>query len=247
MNKNYILHIEGTSETMSDAAREKLIGWRERAVELARQHERLVYLNGPDERRVALTFDDGPDERITPMIAETLSRYGVKGNFFFVGSKMEQYPEVVKAVHEAGHLVLGHSYNHDRLTTLAMPDLELNFRQTQTIIRKIIGKEPAMFRPPFGDANENVIRTAYKEGLTTVLWSLDTLDWSQKEEEHIRWNVATYVRNGEIILMHSSPGCIETANALPRMIEDLQSKQIRIVDLAELLQLPAYTTGERRS
>ncbi|TMV43463.1 polysaccharide deacetylase family protein [Paenibacillus mesophilus] len=240
MNKNYILNIEGYSERMTDEARERLLQWRDRALQHANRHKELVYLNGPDVPKVALTFDDGPDDRITPMIAETLSRYGVKGSFFFIGSRARQYPEVVKAVYEAGHLVFGHSYDHDRLTTLDKDSLDRNFQQTQAVIRDIIGKEPAMFRPPFGDADEAVFQAARLAGCSTVLWSLDTLDWSQKEEAHIRRNVETFVRNGEIVLMHSHSGCIETAKALPQMIETLQRKRMRVVGLEELLDAPAY-------
>lgn len=225
---------------MTDEARERLRQWRDRALLQANRHKDLVYLSGPDVPQVALTFDDGPDDRITPMIAETLSRYGVIGSFFFVGSRVRQYPEVVKAVCEAGHLVFGHSYNHDRLTTLDKDTLNCNFQQTQAAIRDILGKEPAMFRPPFGDADEAVFHAAQQAGCSTVLWSLDTLDWSQKEEEHIRRNVETFVRKGEIVLMHSHSGCIETAKALPQMIETLQRKRMRLVGLDELLGIPAY-------
>jgi peptidoglycan/xylan/chitin deacetylase (PgdA/CDA1 family) len=240
MNKNYFLNIEGYSERMTDEARERLLQWRDKALLQAKRHTGLVRLNGPDTPKVALTFDDGPDDSVTPMIAETLTRYGVRGSFFFVGSRAQKHPEVVKAVYEAGHLVLGHSYNHDRLTTLDPDGLELDFHETQAAIRCIIGKEPALFRPPFGDADETVFRAAAQAGCSTVLWSLDTLDWSQKEAAHIGRNVDSFVRNGEIILMHSHSGCIETAKALPHMIESLQRKRLSPVGLDELLDMPAY-------
>ena len=240
MADSYILTIEGGSERMTAEARARLLAWRERAADLARERKASVYLNGPKVGKVALTFDDGPDERVTPAIAETLSRYGVTGSFFFVGSKMELFPDVVKAVHAAGHLVFGHSYDHDRLTQLDAASLERNFRRTQAKIADLIGKEPAMYRPPFGDCDGAVVDAARQAGCTTILWSLDTLDWSQKEADHIRRNVETFARNGEIVLMHSSPGCTETAAALPGMIEWLQRKRLRPVGLDELLGIPAY-------
>lgn len=242
MEENYILAIEGVSDRMTDEARERLRSWRIRAAELSMANRERVYLNGPDALQIALTFDDGPDERVTPMIADTLSEYGLKGSFFFVGSKVEQYPDIVRRIYEAGHLVLGHSYSHDRLTTLNERELADNFNRTQAAIRSVIGVEPAMFRPPFGDADERVAAAGAAAGCSTILWSLDTLDWSQKEADHIRWNVDTFVRNGEIVLMHSSPGCTETAKALPEMIQNLQRRRMDIVSLSELLHIPAYRT-----
>jgi len=240
METNYILPIEGVSDHMTDEARERLLNWRLRAAELAAANRERVYLNGPDVRQVALTFDDGPDEWITPMIADTLTGHGIKGSFFFVGSKVEQYPDIVRRIYEAGHLVLGHSYAHDRLTTLTDTELADNFNRTQAAIRCVIGAEPAMFRPPFGDADERVVRAADRAGCAIILWSLDTLDWSQKEADHIRRNVDTFARSGEIVLMHSGPGCFETAKALPEIIRDLQRRRLEIVSLGELLPIPAY-------
>ncbi|WP_158289355.1 polysaccharide deacetylase family protein [Paenibacillus flagellatus] len=242
MNNRYELDIVGDSDRMEEAARARLDEWRGQAVRMARRLPEHVYVNGPDVREVALTFDDGPDERVTPAIAEALSRYGVKGSFFFVGSRVERHPDIVKAVYEAGHLVLNHSWNHDRLTTLGAAALRDDLRRTQEAISDAIGVRPALFRPPFGAADDSVVLAAGEEGCRTVLWSLDTLDWSQKEEAHIRWNVDNYVRNGEIVLMHSSPGCTETAKAMPRLLESLLEAGRRPVDLGRLLGLPAYLT-----
>lgn len=97
-----------------------------------------------------------------------------------------------------------------------------------------------MIRPPFGTVNENIIQEAEKNNVVIILWSIDTLDWSQKESANIAQNVLGNVRPGDIILMHSDEDKQATAEALPTIIKGLQEKGYDIVGLDELLQLNAY-------
>ncbi|GIP38413.1 hypothetical protein J31TS4_16930 [Paenibacillus sp. J31TS4] len=236
----YQLDIVGESERLEVAARQRMEDWRRQAVRFTAAYPGAVYTNGPDAAKVALTFDDGPDSAVTHHIAEILTQYGLKGSFFFVGSQVTRFPEIVQAVHEGGHLVGNHSYRHPRLTELAPEAVQSELEETQEAIQAAIGRTPALFRPPFGSANPTVIEAARRLGCATVLWSLDTLDWLQKEEAHIRLNVDRHVRGGEIILMHSSAGCTETAKAMPRLVESLLKRGLAVAGLDELLGIAAY-------
>jgi peptidoglycan-N-acetylglucosamine deacetylase len=111
---------------------------------------------------------------------------------------------------------------------------------TNDAIQDVIGKRPALFKPPYGATNNFVLYSAQENNLKIVLWSIDTLDWSQKESVHIKENVLNNVRNGDIILMHSDGDKTETEKALPLIIEGLINKGFQIVTLDILINEAAY-------
>ena len=238
-NNEYILDIKGKSNQLSDSAWASMQKWRNDIVLFAKSRDN-VYINGPDEKRIALTFDDGPDEVITPAIIEILANYHVKGNFFFIGSKVNKYPDVVKDAFKNGNLVLSHSFNHVELTNLGTEAIRLEIDQAGKAIKSVIGKEPAILRTPYGDTDEKVANVSKQEGYSIVLWSIDTLDWSQRDSKNIIRNVVDNLRNGDIILMHSDSDKSETKIALPLLIEELQKRNVQIVDLETLLHVKAY-------
>lgn len=238
-NNEYILDIKGNSNQLSESAWASMQKWRKDIVLFAKNQEG-VYINGPDKKQVALTFDDGPDEVITPAIIEILANHHVKGNFFFIGSKVNKHPDVVKDAFKNGNLVLSHSFNHVELTKLGKNATRLEIDQAGKAIKSVIGKEPAILRTPFGDTNVQVAEVAKQEGYSIVLWSIDTLDWSQMDSKNIIRNVIDNLRNGDIILMHSDSDKIETKKALPQLIEELQKRNVEIVDLETLLHVKAY-------
>ena len=108
-------------------------------------------------------------------------------------------------------------------------ELESQLEKAEKAIETIIGKRPAMLRPPYGETDKTLVETAANKGYSVVLWSIDTLDWSQKEASNIVKNVMANVRNGDIILMHSTEEHSETKKALPLIIEELQKKNFEIV------------------
>ncbi|MBS4179072.1 polysaccharide deacetylase family protein [Lederbergia citrea] len=237
--EEYTLDIKGKSNQLSNQAWNSMQNWRKQISLFSKEHGN-VYLNGPNKKMVALTFDDGPDDTITPAIIDILDDYNVKGNFFFLGSKVKLNPQVVKNAYNKGNLILSHSYNHLELTKLSKEDIQTEIESTEKAIQSVIGKKTAILRTPYGDTDEKVVTVTQKQGYSIVLWSIDTLDWSQKEAGHIVNNVVENVRNGDIILMHSDSDKIETAKALPLIIESLQKMNYEIVDLETLLNVKAY-------
>jgi peptidoglycan-N-acetylglucosamine deacetylase len=238
-NKDYFLDIKGNSNQLSNTAWQRMLEWRQQIVDFSRGQEN-VFINGPNKQMVALTFDDGPDVATTSAIINILEQYDVIGNFFFVGSNVEKYPEVVKMAYEKGNLVVSHSYNHVDLAQLDKVELQSQIDKAEKAIEKVIGKRPAILRPPYGETDELVASLAKEKGYSVVIWSIDTLDWSQKEATNIVKNVIDNVRNGDIILMHSAAEHSETKEALPKMIEELQKMNYQIVGLDILLNVKAY-------
>ncbi|NOU92393.1 polysaccharide deacetylase family protein [Paenibacillus sp. LMG 31456] len=237
---NYFLSIEGKSNQLTQTAWAKMLDWRKTIVDFAKSHQGDLYINGADEKKVALTFDDGPDDQTTPAVLDILNTYKVKGSFFFIGKQVNPYMDVVKRVYDNGHLVLNHSFNHDDYTKLDANQIHADMKKTEDAIRAVIGKTPAIMRTPYGATNHKVLTAVKQEGVTVVLWSIDTLDWSQKESDNIVNNVISNVRNGDIILMHTSKKQTVNIEALPKIIEQLQKKGFSIVDLETLLGVHAY-------
>jgi peptidoglycan-N-acetylglucosamine deacetylase len=240
INTDYILEIKGTSNNLSEKAWENMLKSRAEMLALAKSYPKNIFLNGSNQKKVALTFDDGPDKTVTPAIIEILDRYNVKGNFFFVGEKVRLYPEIVKTASDDGHLILSHSYYHNDLSKRGKDDITRDLVMTNDAIQDVIGKRPALFRPPYGATNKFVLSSAQENNLKIVLWSIDTLDWSQKESVHIKENVLNNVRNGDIILMHSDGDKTETEKSLPLVIEGLMNKGFQIVTLDILINEAAY-------
>lgn len=236
----YILPIKGNSNTLSATAWENMQAWRNEMVTVMKQHPNQIFLNGPNRKMVALTFDDGPDLINTPVIIDTLAKYQVQGNFFFIGEKVRKYPEVVKNAYNQGNLVLSHSYYHHDLSKETASQIEADLAKTEKAFQDVVGVEPALLRPPYGAVNDTVISTGVQNGYKEILWSIDTLDWSQKESSNIVNNVLKNIRNGDIILMHSNEDKTETAKALPQIIEGLKQRGFEIVSLQTMLNVKPY-------
>jgi peptidoglycan/xylan/chitin deacetylase (PgdA/CDA1 family) len=231
----------GKSNKLSEKQLTGMMQWRKDIVIFAAEHPGEVFINGfTREKEVALTFDDGPDGHITSRILDVLKENQVKASFFFMGKTLDEHPEVVKRADEEGHLVLSHTWSHQELTRKSSAEIEDEIQSTENKIDEIIGKKPALIRPPFGDVDQATAGVIKENGCRIVLWSIDTLDWSQMEKANIIKNVADNVRPGEIILMHSNEDKIATLQALPGMIAELREMGYRFVDLGEMLQVDPY-------
>lgn len=198
-----------------------------------------VIVNGdPDVKSVALTFDDAPDENNTYKLLDILKDHEVKAAFFMIGGTMkDDNITVVKLTYDQGHLVLNHSFNHPRMTNLNTDDMNLQLTRASERIESITGQYPILFRPPYGSINADVVDTINTHDMTTVLWSLDSLDWTLQDPEAVIQNVTNNVRNGDIILMHRNRVSV---GALPKIIENLKEKGYAFVKLDDMLGVKAY-------
>lgn len=194
-----------------------------------------------EEKRIALTFDDSPDENNTFAVLEILERYNVKASFFMIASTMNDInASAVQRAHAEGHLILNHSFTHPRFTSCTPEQLIGEARAAGERIHALIGKTPALLRPPYGSLNRNVVDTLNAQGYTTVLWSLDSLDWALSDPDAITGNVISNVRPGDVILMHSSRSNGATVSALPGIIVKLAEMGYRFETLDRLLRVEPY-------
>lgn len=236
--------IRGESPQLDANLSSFLRSWRETTTEPIRtgvyDNIRLCTDCG-DEKRIALTFDDSPDENNTFAVLEILERYNVKASFFMIAQTMNDInATAVRKAYDSGHLILNHSFTHPRFTTCPPERLADEIRMAEKRIHELIGKTPRLVRPPYGSLNRSVVDTLNALGYTTVLWSLDSLDWALKDPDAIAENVTSNVRPGDVILLHSSRSNGATVAALPALIARLTDMGYRFETLDRLLGVEAY-------
>lgn len=239
---NTVYNILGSTTKLTEAQMRNIMIGRKQIAALARNNPGEMYINGPTtEKRVALTFDDGPDSFVTPRVLDILKDNNVKANFFFLGTQIEYFPGIVKRAYNEGHLILNHSLNHPHFTLLNQQEIKYQIIYTEERIKSIIGKRPSLVRPPYGETNERVLSAARETKNKIVIWSVDSMDWvSGIEKQEVIQNVLYNVRPGEIIIMHSGYGQKSVLSTLPEIIKGLSARGFSIVDLETMLGVSAY-------
>ncbi|MBQ2800502.1 MAG: polysaccharide deacetylase family protein [Lachnospiraceae bacterium] len=124
------------------------------------------------KKKIALTFDDGPHEKYTPMLLDGLKERNVSASFFLMGKNAEKYPEIVERMKEEGHVVGNHSYSHVQLNSMKEVEACKEMTKANEVIRKITGETPNYVRPPFGAWSNNLDCIT---NMIVVLWDVDTL------------------------------------------------------------------------
>ncbi len=210
---------------------------------------RILLHGARDQKAVALTFDDGPNEPYTSEIQDILDRYGIKATFFETAANVEFYPQTTERLVADGQVIGNHSYDHSRLATA----VDLRYRevdQAQSVFQAVTGLAPALFRPPYGFHTPWQMRTVSGQRMITVNWDTEGLDWQKDATaDSISRQVLSTVRPGSIILLHDGDenrhetSRAATVEALPQIIEELQSQGYHFVTIPQLLGVPAYQEG----
>lgn len=188
--------------------------------------------------QIVLTFDDGPHETVTPKVLDVLKKHGVKATFFCIGSRAEQHPQLIRQAYQDGHIIANHSWCHKYTygfysTKKILADLQ----RCNEVLKTIIGVNPKFVRPPFGVTNPNMKRALRKYPLTTVGWSLRTLDTVKKDPADIMRRLKK-TRPGNIVLFHDRIENIE--KVLDEYLLFCKEQNWQIAPLDEMIKLPAY-------
>ncbi len=184
----------------------------------------------PEEKRIALTFDDGPHPVYTRELLAGLEERGVKATFFLVGSLVEQYPEVVREIADKGHLIGSHTYSHVQLTSLSLRDACSELTAANDAIFAACGHVVTYVRPPYGLWSE-VLNCSFE--LTEVGWTIDPEDWKVLNADTVADHVVSHAEDGGIILLHDIYATsVEAALAI---VDRLQAEGWEFVTADELL------------
>jgi len=202
-----------------------------------------IYCVDTDKKQVALSFDAAWGNEDTGKILGILAEYEIKATFFMTGGWVDNYPDDVKAIYEAGHDLGNHSQNHKHMSSLNSSEIAEELNCVGRNVESITGYKMDLFRPPYGDYNNTLISCARSCGYYTIQWDVDSLDWKNYGVESIINTVLNHkdLKNGSIILMHN--GATYTAQALPKVIEGLQEKGYEIVPISSLIYRKNYHIG----
>lgn len=187
---------------------------------------------------VALTLDDGPNSKNTPIVLDILKKYNVKATFFVVGKFAEKNGGIVSREAAEGHVVGNHTYSHVMGTLTDIKKIREELRKTDSLITKYTGKKVKYFRPPFGFENWRFLTEAELMDYIVVLWTLDVGDWDRtKKESYMVSKILKTAKNGAIILLHDGGSSREAViDALPKVIKGLRKKGYTFVTIDEMVE-----------
>ncbi|MGI6130091.1 MAG: polysaccharide deacetylase family protein [bacterium] len=197
-----------------------------------------IYSVETPAKKVAISFDAAWGADKTPQILSILKQYNVKTTFFLVDFWMEKYPEVTKQIAAAGHEVENHSATHPHFNDLSTEEMRRELEDTNARIRNLTGQEPLLFRPPFGEYNNTLLTVVDDLNMFAIQWDVDSLDWQNLTAEEISRRVLGMVQPGSIVLFHNNAE--HTPEALPTIIEKIQSDGYEIVPISELIYKENY-------
>jgi peptidoglycan/xylan/chitin deacetylase (PgdA/CDA1 family) len=140
---------------------------------------------GSDIQEVALTFDDGPNDPYTGQLLDLLARHQVRATFFLIGSYVRRRPEIVRAIHQGGHLLGNHTMTHPSLLWEPPARVREELAACSAAIEDVTGESVKWFRPPFGARRPDVLRTAAELDLTPVMWNLTAHDWDATDPQEL--------------------------------------------------------------
>ncbi|MCM3745369.1 polysaccharide deacetylase family protein [Sporosarcina luteola] len=212
---------------------------------LQQRYPDIFFLQGPaDQKRVALTFDDGPDPRFSNDVLDVLKQYNVPATFFVLGSRAVANPEIVKRMQSEGHVIGNHTYAHPNLVEESdLGTLEQEVTRTEDALNGIIGYRTKLFRPPYGFLYNELVEKLRDMNYYVIGWSVDSLDWQEDPPEVIASNVLDIIYPGAIILMHdgaeSGGDRTNTIKSLHQIIPALQEQGYEFVTVPELLNIPS--------
>ena len=246
-NQGEILRITGTPHTGKreltfDSGSGLII--TEKMIDLPSSYV-ITRWGGADPKKIALTFDDGPDKKYTPAVLDILKKYNVPATFFVIGANASLNSSLVKKEFLAGCEIGSHTYTHPDITKISEKQVHFELDLTQRIIEGILGRKTLLFRPPYAEDIEpetpdqmQALMSTNQDGYYTVAMHIDPNDWSSPGVNNIVDSVINGAESGQgnVVLLHDGGGDrSQTIAALPQIIEGLKSRGFEIVSISDLV------------
>ena len=194
-----------------------------------------VYQGTNTEQKVALAINVDWGEDVLPGMLDTLAEENVKATFFVTGRFAEKFPELVRNIADAGHEIGNHGYKHPHPDELSVEQNQKDITEAETVLEKLTGTKPVLYAPPYGEHGKTCLTAAEQCGYTTILWTMDTIDWEKPAPDHetlVERASGDKLASGAIILMHPKE---HTAEALADIIGAIGAKGYSCVKVSEVL------------
>ena len=192
-----------------------------------------VHVDGP---YIALTFDDGPSEKLTPRLLDLLGQHHIHATFFVIGENVEQHPEILQRAVREGHEIGNHSWSHPNLAKMPDDAVRSQIKRTEEAITSAIGSRPVLLRPPYGSLTPRQKHLVHDDlGYEIILWDVDPLDWKEPGPNIVSSRILKETRAGSIVLSHDIHA--QTIQAMPATLTELEAKGFKFVTVSELLKL----------
>jgi peptidoglycan/xylan/chitin deacetylase (PgdA/CDA1 family) len=194
---------------------------------------------------VAMTFDDGPHSKLTPLLLDMLAVRGLRATFYVIGNRVDQHPALVQRMLAEGHEVGNHSWSHPFLSSLDSDGVIAQLDATTRAVFRATGKVPVTMRPPYGALHARQrLMVHERRNLPTVLWSVDPEDWRRPGAEVVAERILHHTRPGGIVLSHDIHA--PTIRAMPATLDGLTLRGFSFVTVSEMLGWPRWQTRNFR-
>jgi peptidoglycan/xylan/chitin deacetylase (PgdA/CDA1 family) len=192
-------------------------------------------------RKLALTYDDGPNDPDTLLLLDVLAKHEVKATFFLIGKFVQQRPDIVKRIADAGHAIGNHTFTHPNLVLTSDAALRLELNSCASALGEIGIGSARLFRPPFGLRRPATLRIASELGYTPVMWTVTCFDWKETTADRVERHAVRQIRGGNVILMHDGGHTKmgadrrHTVEATDRLIRRYKGEGFEFVTVPEMM------------
>ncbi len=191
-----------------------------------------IYLGNTQNKAMAFTINVDWGEDILPGMLEVFRSKNVKGTFFITGRFAKKFPGIVQQIAKEDHEIGNHGYSHPHADNLSLEQNKKEIADTEKVLQELGITVSKIFAPPYGEHKPHVVSAAEALGYKTIMWTADTVDWQNPSPELLKQRILSKADNGVIVLMHPKK-C--TLNALPSLIDALQSKGFALKKVTEIL------------
>ncbi len=198
-----------------------------------------VYSVDREEKQVAISFDAAWGADKTQDIIDVLKEYNCGATFFLVGFWVDKYPEMVKAIDDAGLEIGTHSNTHPDMAKLSESTIRSELETSVSKITAITGKTVELFRPPYGSYNNTLLKTCASLNLIPIQWDVDSLDWKGLSAGEVVKRVCGKVQNGSIILMHNNADNV--IDSVRLTLDFLLKSGYKVTSVGDLVYKQDYT------
>ena len=210
------------------------------AATMSENREIPIYYVDTQDKICSISFDAAWGNEQTNTLLDILDEYEVKSTFFLVKQWVDKYPDDVKEISARGHDVGNHSSTHPHMAQLSAEQQVAEINDCNNAIEELTGSCPTLFRAPYGEYDNKLVENLRAKDMYCVQWNIDSLDWKDPTPDEMVERIKSKLVPGSVILMHN--GATNTPEALPRIIEVIQSEGYTIVPLSELIPEGEYHT-----